>query len=82
MFFLIRTCLVVGVIFYFSPARQRGAEPARVPGPTAQAEAAWRELSAEARRALMEELRASAASSLNEAAQRLGGSWGEAAKRP
>jgi hypothetical protein len=82
MFFLIRTCLVVGVIFYFSPVRQRLQEPTHLPGPVAQAEAAWRDLSAEARRALMEELRTSAATSHHEAAQRFGGSGGETAKRP
>ena len=82
MFFLIKTCLIVGLIFYFSPVRQRVEEPAHLPGPMAQAEAAWRDLSAEARKAFVEELRISAAASLNEAAQRLSGAKPEAGKRP
>jgi hypothetical protein len=82
MFFVIRTCLIIGLIFHFSPVRQNSEQPVDLPNPMAQAEAAWRDLSAEARKALLEELRISAAASLGGAAQRLSGGTSEPAKRP
>jgi hypothetical protein len=82
MFFLLRTGLVVSFIFYFSPVRQEVETPAHLPGPVAQVEAVWRDLSVEARKAVVEELRTSAGASLNEAAQRLAGGKVDGQKRP
>lgn len=79
MFFILRVCLVVGAIFYLSPLREGPTSPKT---PVAEAQAFWRDLSAEARKAVVEELRTSAAASLEEAAQRFAGAKPGDSKRP
>lgn len=71
MFFLMRAVLVVGVIFYLSPVR--GPDPAGRPVADAalQAERFWEELSAQARQAVIDEFRTSAATKLAQNAERL-----------
>jgi hypothetical protein len=58
MFFLLRSIVIVGVIFYYSPVRQT-AEWSGGPGPESRLDALWEKLPETAKRSLLERVAAS-----------------------